>query len=459
MGYRGNDQLRPATEEISLLPWQQEEIMKCADDPEYFIRNYCYIHTKDAGMQLFNLRPRQAQELKNMQEHRFIKGDWYRQAGYSTTVLAYMLWDTIFSETPHLNVYMGEKEDRAKEEFYKVKQMYINLPYWMQPGVKHWTNEAICMTDGRRFIATVPSPDTVRGFSPYILFVDDFGLYTDNRALNLVQSVFPTIMSGNSMHLITGSSHKFGNQTPFNLTFWKNSEKHFFVSENTWDTDTQHDEEWARAERQKIGDFKFERFYCGKIVQDVIDQPDKEEPPKIFWASKIDQIPDLIRRTRWNAKFHSRNEDWETINDHLSVINMAHESVEYLGRSYPALRFFVRNDEGMIPTAMFLEGYVTVDINIYDQNLGNIVATTRYRCLCLRSLIQPDPLVYEGDSPKYMNTVITLIVLDTCPIIEGAGGMRELPDEADEISLNRILREQSGRRAAISEFLEDACMP
>jgi hypothetical protein len=459
MGYRGNDHLRPATEEISLLPWQQEEIMKCADDPEYFIRNYCYIHTKDAGMQLFNLRPRQAQELKNMQEHRFIKGDWYRQSGYSTTVLAYMLWDTIFSETPHFNVYMGEKEDRAKEEFYKVKQMYLNLPYWMQPGVKHWTNEAICMADGRRFIATVPSPDTVRGFSPYILFVDDFGLYTDNRALNLVQSVFPTIMSGNSRHLITGSSHKFGNQTPFNLTFWKNSEKHFFVSENTWDTDTQHDEEWARAERQKIGDFKFERFYCGKIVQDVMDQPEKEEPPKIFWSNKIDQIPDLIRRTRWNAKFHSRNDDWETINDHLSVINMAHDSVEYMGHSYPALRFFVRNDEGMIPTAMFLEGYVTVDLNIYDFKLGNIVATTRYRCLCLRSLIQPDPLVYEGDNPKYMNTVITLIVLDTCPIIEGAGGMRELPDEADEISLNRILQERSGRRAAISEFLEDACMP
>ena len=459
MGYRGNDQLRPATEEISLLPCQQEEIMKCADDPEYFIRNYCYIHTKDAGMQLFNLRPRQAQELKNMQEHRFIKGDWYRQAGYSTTVLAYMLWDTIFSETPHLNVYMGEKEDRAKEEFYKVKQMYINLPYWMQPGVKHWTNEAICMADGRRFIATVPSPDNVRSFTPYILFVDDFGFYTDNRALNLVQIVFPTIASSKSMRLITGSSHKFGNQTPFNLTFWKNSEKHFFVSENTWDTDTQHDQAWADDMRTKLGDFRFEREYCGKIVQDVMDQPKKEEPPKIFWSNKIDQIPDLIRRTRWNAKFHSRNDDWETINDHLSVINMAHDSVEYMGHSYPALRFFVRNDEGMIPTAMFLEGYVTVDINIYDQNLGNIVATTRYRCLCLRSLIQPDPLVYEGDEPKYMNTVITLIVLDTCPIIEGAGGMRELPDEADEISLNRILQERSGRRAAISEFLEDACMP
>lgn len=459
MGYRGNNQLRSATEEITLLPWQQEEIMKCADDPEYFIRNYCYINTKDAGMQLFNLRPRQVQELKNMQEHRFIKGDWYRQAGYSTTVLAYMLWDTIFVKTPHFNVYMGEKEDRCREEFQKVREMYLNLPYWLQPGVKEWTNMSIRMGNGSRIFTRIAKPTGIQGLCPNILFIDDFGYLTDNCALALVHSVLPTLMSTANARLIFGASHKFGNQTPFNLTFWKNNEKNYFVSENTWDTDTQHDEEWARAERKKIGDFKFERWYCGKIVQDVMDQPEKEEPPKIFWGNKIDQIPDLIRRTHWNAKFHSRNDDWETINDHLSVINMAHDSVEYMDHSYSALRFFVRNDEGMIPTAMFLEGYVTVDLNIYDLKLGNIVATTRYRCLCLRSLIQPDPLVYEDDNPKYMNTVITLIVLDACPIIEGAGGMRELPDEADEISLNRILLERSGRRAAISEFLEDACMP
>ena len=458
MGYRGNDQLRPATEEISLLPWQQEEIMKCADDPEYFIRNYCYIHTKDAGMQLFNLRPRQVQELKNMQEHRFIKGDWYRQSGYSTTVLAYMLWDTIFSETPHFNVYMGEKEDRAKEEFYKVKQMYINLPYWMQPGVKHWTNEAICMTDGRRFIATVPSPDTVRGFSPYILFVDDFGLYTDNRALNLVQSVFPTIMSGNSMHLITGSSHKFGNQTPFNLTFWKNSEKHFFVSENTWDTDTQHDEEWARAERQKIGDFKFERFYCGKIVQDVMDSGKKDEPAPIpFWAGAIDRIPDLIRRSRWNVKFHSRRKDWETLNEHLSVYYMWHTEVEYYGKKYPALKFGIRNDEGAVASAMDLEGYVTADLNIFDWKLGKQVAGTRYECVCLNSLITPEILGYEDEKPEYWRTELALIIMDRCSIVDGNGRIPEITDETSDEILEEHLNKTHGWREAISIFLDDNC--
>ena len=45
MSYRGYHNLRSAKEEITLEPWQEEELKKCADDPEYFIRNYCYINT------------------------------------------------------------------------------------------------------------------------------------------------------------------------------------------------------------------------------------------------------------------------------------------------------------------------------------------------------------------------------------------------------------------------------
>ena len=352
---------------------------------------------------------------------------------------------------------MGEKEDRAKEEFYKVKQMYINLPYWMQPGVKHWTNEAICMSDGRRFIATVPSPDTVRGFTPYILFVDDFGFYTDNRALNLVQSVFPTIMSGNSMHLITGHSHKFGNQTPFNLTFWKNSEKSFFVSENTWDTDTQHDEEWAKKERVNLGDFEFERRYCGKIVQDVIDK-NQEEPAKIFWGKKIDKIPDLIRRTRWNVKFHSRHAGWDIINDHFSVFGFEQDTIEYRGNRYKAIKIFVRNDEGMVPSSIDLAGLTTADLNIYDWKLGNAVSTTRFRCLCLKSLIQLEPLTYDDQEPKFWNSMITLIVIDSSPVVDGKSNLSELPDATEDEYINKKLSAEYGRDA-ISTYLEQFCEP
>ena len=279
MAYRGYHNLRSAKEEIELTEFQQYELDKCKASAEYFIRNYCYIDTRDNGWQLFNLRPRQAQELKNMRENRFIKADWYRQSGHSTTVLAYMLWDTVFSKKVHLNVYLGEKDGRCKEEFAKVRDMYIRLPYWMQPGVKAWTNELIALSTGGRIMARIAKADCIRTLAPDITFIDEFGFLTDNRAVDLVQSVIPTIMSSTSKRLIFGNSHKFGLQTPFNLEFWKNNEKHFFVSENTWDTDTQHDEEWAKAERVKLGNTTFEHFYCGKITQSIINRDEHARIP------------------------------------------------------------------------------------------------------------------------------------------------------------------------------------
>lgn len=462
MAYRRIHNLRSAKEEISLQPWQKEEIEKCANDLEYFIRNYCYIDTRDAGLQLFNLRPRQVQELKNLQEHRFIKGDWYRQAGYSVTVLAYMLWDTVFGKPIRVNVYLGEKNGRCKEEFYKVRQMYLHLPYWMQPGVKKWTKKSICLANGNGICAKVATANNVRGFAPNILFVDNFGYYTDNRALELVRTVFPTIMTSNRTHLITGCSHKFGNQTPFNLAFWKNSEKDFFVSENTWDTDTQHDQAWADDMRTKLGDFRFEREYCGKIVQDVADgSQDKETVPMHPWA-KLGEMPDLIRSTRWSVAFHARNIQWNIITDHYAVSTLEHTTAEIGGRTYPAIKILVRNDESLVPSAMNLEGYVTVDLNIHARTTDNVVMATRYRCLCLKSLIKPEILVYDKSSTEqnWWNTAITLIIIDSFPITEGKSPMPELPEEDAEVRLNSLLADHtSSRRSEISNFLEAVCAP
>lgn len=458
MAYRGYHNLRSAKEKITLKPWQEEELKKCADDPEYFIRNYCYINTKGNGMQLFNLRPRQVQELKNMQENRFIKSDWYRQSGHSTTVLAYMLWDTVFSKKIHLNVYLGEKDGRCREEFTKVKEMYINLPYWMQPGVKTWTNNLIVLSTGSRIMARIAKADGIRSLAPDITFIDDFGFFTDNRAIELVQSAIPTIMSSASRHLIIGKSHKFGLQTPFNLEFWKNNEKLFYVSENTWDTDTQHDAAWAEAERAKIGDFDFERRYVGTNVQDVMDSSKKDEPePLPYWVGAIDRIPDLIRRNRWNIKFHSRRKDWETINEHMSVYYVSHGEVEYCGKKYPALKFGIRNDEGAVASAMYLEGYVTADLNIFDWKLGKQVACTRYECVCLNSLITPETLVYEDDKPEYWCTELTLIIMDRCPIVDGHGRIPEIVDETDDEILLKYLGATHGWRENISIFLDDNC--
>lgn len=456
MAYRGYHNLRSAKEDIELSKWEQLEFDKCKDSAEYFIRNYCYINTKDNGKQLFDLRPRQAQLLQELDNNRFIKGDWYRQSGFTTTCLAYLMWKMIFTDNPLLILYMNDTNDHCKGEFSKFREIYINLPYWMQPGVRAWSNTNVELRNRSRIMAMPVTGSNGRGLSPNYIMFDDFGFLTDRCALHCVQSIIPTIMSTKTAHIITGHAHKFGNQTAFNLMYWKNNEKYFFVSENTWDTDTQHDEEWAKAERAKLGDTAFEHFYCGKITQSIII---RDEPSRIpSWAGAIDRIPDLIRRTKWKVKFHSHRKDWETLNEHLSVYCLSHGEVEYCGKKYPALKLGIMNDEGAVASAMDLEGYVTADLEIFDWKLGELVADIRYECVCLNSLIAPEILAYDDLSkPEFWRTELTLIIMDRCPIVDGKGRIPEITDETSDEILEEYLNNTHGWREAISIFLDDNC--
>ena len=459
MAYRGYHNLRSAKEDIELSEWEQLEFDKCKDSAEYFIRNYCYINTKDNGKQLFGLRPRQAQLLQELDNNRFIKGDWYSQSGFTTTCLAYLMWKMIFTDNPLLILYMNDTNDECKGEFTKFREMYINLPYWIQPGVRAWSNTNLELRNRSRIMAMPVTDSNGRGLSPNYIMFDDFGFLTDRCALHCVQSIIPTIMSTKTAHIITGHAHKFGNQTAFNLMYWKNNEKLFYVSENSWDTDTQHDAAWAEAERVKIGDFEFERRYVGTIVQDVMDSSKKDEPAPIpFWAGAIDRIPDLIRRTKWKVKFHSHRKDWETLNEHLSVYCLSHGEVEYCGKKYPALKLGIMNDEGAVASAMDLEGYVTADLEIFDWKLGELVADIRYECVCLNSLIAPEILAYDDLSkPEFWRTELTLIIMDRCSIVDGNGRIPEITDETSDEILEEELNKTHGWREAISIFLDDNC--
>jgi hypothetical protein len=53
--YNGNSNLKPIGFEMQYTTEQVKELMKCRDDPIYFIENYCYIVSLDRGLILFSL--------------------------------------------------------------------------------------------------------------------------------------------------------------------------------------------------------------------------------------------------------------------------------------------------------------------------------------------------------------------------------------------------------------------
>ena len=164
MPFKGINNLRDHNESVSVEPWQLEELKKCAKEPMYFIMNYVYINTKDHGMQLFKMWDFQKEVLKKYIDFRFNILRFPRQSGKSTTTMAYLLWYSIFNKQKVV-VILANKLSLAQEQLQQLRDAYISLPYWIQPGVSTWAKREVRLSHGTRIKCAATSPDTVRGMA------------------------------------------------------------------------------------------------------------------------------------------------------------------------------------------------------------------------------------------------------------------------------------------------------
>lgn len=164
MAFNGINNLRDSSESVQMEPWMLKELAKCARDPIYFIQNYVYINTKDKGMQLFKMHKFQQDTILKYTKYRFHIQKWPRQCGKSTTARGYILWYSIFNEDKVIAI-LANKLNLAQEQLQQLRDSYINLPYWMQPGVKQWNKRGVQFSHGTRIICAATSPDGIRGMS------------------------------------------------------------------------------------------------------------------------------------------------------------------------------------------------------------------------------------------------------------------------------------------------------
>lgn len=276
MPFNGIPNLRDANEPVKLDLDKLREIKKCAIDPIYFIRNYVYINTKDNGMQLFDLYDFQEAALKRFLKYRFNINKWSRQVGKSTVVRGFILWWGIFHKD-QLIAMIGNKLSLAKEQMQQLRDSYSRLPVWLQPGVKLWNKTSIQFSNNSRIIVSSSSPDNIRGFSINLLYLDEFAFLRPNLATEFIASVMPSISSGKTTRCIITSTPNSMNhfydmwQTSLDepqaeAELQKGNNNLYVRSVVTWDQVPGRTEEWANAEKLKIGDQRFRQEYECEFV-------------------------------------------------------------------------------------------------------------------------------------------------------------------------------------------------
>ena len=73
--------VKRANQEVEFTPENLRELKRCAQDPIYFINNYCYIQNQELGEVKFKLRGYQERVINALHQNQFVVLMQSRQSG------------------------------------------------------------------------------------------------------------------------------------------------------------------------------------------------------------------------------------------------------------------------------------------------------------------------------------------------------------------------------------------
>lgn len=177
---------------------QVDEILKCGEDPIYFIKKYLYIQHPVKGRLPFELYPFQEECVESFLDYKFNIVLKSRQLGLSTTTSAYCLWMALFRRDQNILI-MATKLEVGKFMIQKIRTAFKMLPAWMLSLLELTVPDSesvkyIGFTNGSKITAIPTSGDAGRGEAVSLLIVDEASHIDDLKELWL--GLFPTLSTG-----------------------------------------------------------------------------------------------------------------------------------------------------------------------------------------------------------------------------------------------------------------------
>lgn len=190
--YDGNRMLKKAFTKLEMSAIHKEEIRKCAEDIYYFMNNYVKIKTPK-GINFVDPRPYQNGfiDVIRKDENEAIVSLQPRQSGKSVTVAIYLAHTFIFQKSMDIGI-AANKSSMAKEFLDKTKNILIELPIWMQQGMKVWNKTYIENENKMRIISDATSNDSFRGFTCNIVVVDETAFIRPTVWDEFADAIFPS---------------------------------------------------------------------------------------------------------------------------------------------------------------------------------------------------------------------------------------------------------------------------
>ena len=172
MSVNGNRRLKKPFTKMDLAPIHIEELTRCSADIHYYKDNYVKIRTK-SGVDFPEVRQYQNDFISLLDsDDEGVVGLMGRQSSKSISTSIYLSHLSIFNNEKNIGI-VANKGGLAREFLSNVKNIFIELPIWMQVGVKTWNKSFVEFENSMRILTDVPSQDSFRGFSIHVAVIDE----------------------------------------------------------------------------------------------------------------------------------------------------------------------------------------------------------------------------------------------------------------------------------------------
>ena len=182
-----------------------EEWKKCANDVMYFAEKYCKIMTPE-GIKNVTLRPYQREYLKHLASNRMSIYLACRQCGKTITTSLFLLHYICFNYDKNALI-AANKFRTAADILEKAKQIFLEIPYFLKPGIYKW-NESSIVTDGNTVVkAETTTINTGIGTTIHLLMLDEFAHIPSNIMEKFYNNIFPTITAAKAQCFISSTQN------------------------------------------------------------------------------------------------------------------------------------------------------------------------------------------------------------------------------------------------------------
>ena len=226
-----------------------QEYIKCAKDPAYFMRKYCYIQHPTRGRILFNLYPFQEKVLHLYRDNQYTITLKSRQLGISTLSSAYSLWLMLFHKDKNV-LALATTQATARNLVTKVIFMYDQLPKWLRLQAVEKNKLSLRLKNGSRIAAKSSNADAARSEAVSLLLIDE-AAFIDNIDETFTAAQQTLATGGQCFALSTPNG--IGNW--FHQTWEKaeSGENSFLPIKLPWTVHPERNDDWRTQQNSDLG--------------------------------------------------------------------------------------------------------------------------------------------------------------------------------------------------------------